>query len=70
MGHRALLDAVKKKLPKRGLVPEDERCQHKRSGQQLFGHMTAGGNGEQDLALGFRNSYDKRPLLGAAAGAL
>jgi hypothetical protein len=49
---------------------KDERYQHNRSGQQMFGHMTiGGGNGEQDLALGFRNSYDKSLLLGAAAGA-
>lgn len=70
VSHRDLIEAVKEELDKRGLVLKDERYQHNRSGQQLFGHMTVGGgNGEQDLALGFRNSYDKSLLLGAAAGA-
>jgi hypothetical protein len=70
VSHRDLIDAVKEELDKRGLVMKDECYQHNRSGRQLFGHMTiGGGNGEQDLALGFRNSYDKSLLLGAAAGA-
>ena len=70
VSHLALIEAVKEELDKRGLVLKDERYQHNRSGQQMFGHMTiGGGNGEQDLALGFRNSYDKSLLLGAAAGA-
>jgi hypothetical protein len=70
VSHADLIEAVKEELDKRGLVLKDERYQHNRSGQQLFGHMTVGGgNGEQDLALGFRNSYDKSLLLGAAAGA-
>ena len=70
VSHGALIEAVKEELDKRGLIMKDERYQHNRSGQQMFGHMTiGGGNGEQDLALGFRNSYDKSLLLGAAAGA-
>lgn len=70
VSHLGLIEAVKEELDKRGLVLKDERYQHNRNGQQLFGHMTVGGgNGEQDLALGFRNSYDKSLLLGAAAGA-
>ena len=70
ISHLALIDAVKEELDKRGLVVKDERYQHNRSGQQMFGHFTVnGGNSEQDLALGFRNSYDKSLLLGAVSGA-
>ena len=69
LSHLDLITSVKEQLDKRGLVVKDERYQENRKGQQMFGHMTvAGYNGEQDMCLGFRNSYDKSMQVGVVGG--
>jgi hypothetical protein len=60
LSHLDLITSVKEQLDKRGLTIKDERYSQNRNGQQMFGHMTVEGyNGDQDMCLGFRNSYDK-----------
>lgn len=69
LSHLDLINSVKEQLDKRGLVLKDERYQQNRNGQQMFGHMTVSGfNDEQDMCLGFRNSYDKTMQVGVVGG--
>lgn len=69
LSHLDLITSVKEQLDKRGLTIKDERYQQNRQGQQMFGHMTvAGYNGDQDMCLGFRNSYDKSMQVGVVGG--
>lgn len=69
LSHLDLINSVKEQLDKRGLTIKDERYQENRKGQQMFGHLTvAGYNGEQDMCLGFRNSYDKSMQVGVVGG--
>lgn len=69
LSHLDLITSVKEQLDKRGLVVKDERYSENRKGQQLFGHITVQGlNGEQDMCLGFRNSYDKSMQVGVVGG--
>ncbi|WP_210521902.1 DUF932 domain-containing protein [Hymenobacter terricola] len=69
LSHIDLITSVKEQLDKRGLTIKDERYQENRKGQQMFGHLTvAGYNGEQDMCLGFRNSYDKSMQVGVVGG--
>ncbi|UOQ96611.1 DUF932 domain-containing protein [Hymenobacter sp. 5317J-9] len=69
LSHLDLINAVKEQLDKCGLQVKDERYQENRKGQQMFGHLTvAGHNGEQDMCLGFRNSYDKSMQVGVVGG--
>jgi Domain of unknown function (DUF932) len=69
LAHLDLIEAVKEQLDKRGLKVKDERYQQNRKGQQMFGHLTvAGHDAEQDMCLGFRNSYDKSMQVGVVAG--
>jgi|GEM_PF-799371 len=69
LSHADLINSVKEQLDKRGLVVKDERYQENRKGQQMFGHMTVEGyNGDQDMCLGFRNSYDKSMQVGVVGG--
>ncbi|GAB2954780.1 hypothetical protein GCM10027048_20380 [Hymenobacter coalescens] len=69
LAHLDLINAVKEQLDKRGLQVKDERYQQNRKGQQMFGHLTvAGHDTEQDMCIGFRNSYDKSMQVGVVAG--
>ena len=69
LSHADLINSVKEQLDKRGLVVKDERYSENRRGQQMFGHVTVQGtNGEQDMCLGFRNSYDKSMQVGVVGG--
>ncbi|MDO7851562.1 DUF932 domain-containing protein [Hymenobacter convexus] len=69
LSHLDLITSVKEQLDKRGLKVKDERYQENRKGQQMFGHLTVEGfNGEQDMCLGFRNSYDKSMQVGVVGG--
>ncbi|MBF9239462.1 DUF932 domain-containing protein [Hymenobacter sp. BT683] len=69
LSHLDLITSVKEQLDKRGLQLKDERYTQNRQGQQMFGHMTVQGlNGEQDMCLGFRNSYDKSMQVGVVGG--
>lgn len=69
LSHADMIDAVREQLDKRGLAVKDERYQQNRAGQQMFGHLTVQGlNGEQDMCLGFRNSYDKSMQVGVVGG--
>ena len=69
LSHLDLITSVKEQLDKRGLTIKDERYQENRKGQQMFGHLTVEGfNGEQDMCLGFRNSYDKSMQVGVVGG--
>ncbi|WP_375418126.1 DUF932 domain-containing protein [uncultured Hymenobacter sp.] len=69
LSHLDLINSVKEQLDKRGLVVKDERYSENRKGQQMFGHVTVQGlNGEQDMCLGFRNSYDKSMQVGVVGG--
>jgi hypothetical protein len=69
LSHLDLITSVREQLDKRGLTIKDERYAQNRQGQQMFGHMTIEGlNGEQDMCLGFRNSYDKSMQVGVVGG--
>ncbi len=69
LSHLDLITSVKEQLDKRGLQVKDERYTQNREGKQMFGHMTIQGlNGEQDMCLGFRNSYDKSMQVGVVGG--
>ncbi|MGI4835105.1 MAG: DUF932 domain-containing protein [Janthinobacterium lividum] len=69
LSHADLINSVKEQLDKRGLTVKDERYSENRKGQQMFGHMTVEGyNGDQDMCLGFRNSYDKSMQVGVVGG--
>ncbi|MCC2546417.1 DUF932 domain-containing protein [Hymenobacter sp. BT175] len=69
LSHLDLITSVKEQLDKRGLAVKDERYTQNRNGQQMFGHLTVQGlNGEQDMCLGFRNSYDKTMQVGVVGG--
>ncbi len=69
LSHLDLITSVKEQLDKRGLKVKDERYSENRKGQQMFGHMTVEGyNGDQDMCLGFRNSYDKSMQVGVVGG--
>ena len=65
LSHADLIGAVMEQLDKKGLIVKDERYTWNRSGQQMFGQVViAGSNGEQDMSLGFRNSYVRWPEQG------
>lgn len=69
LSHGNLINAIQEQLDKCNLVIKDERFSQNRSGHQMFGNFTiAGMNGEQDMNVGFRNSYDKSLQIGVVSG--
>lgn len=67
--HGELVESIKEHLDKLNLVIKDEKYVAARSGMQMFGTMTlAVTNGEQDMQIGFRNSYDKSMQVGIVTG--
>lgn len=69
VSHESLITLVREQLDKKSLKIKDESFSMNRGGKQMFGNFTIeGGNDEQDLNLGFRNSYDKSMQLGLVAG--
>lgn len=69
LSHENLVNAVLEQLDKKGLQVIDERYSIARSGQQMFGAFTInGGNDEQNIQIGFRNSYDKSLQVGMVGG--
>lgn len=69
VSHESMINLVREELDKRSIKIKDERFSANRGGLQMFGQFTLeGGNKEQDLNLGFRNSYDKSMQLGFVAG--
>ncbi len=69
VAHGFVIDSLKERLDKAGLVLADERYTVARHGQQMFGAFTVKGtNEEQDFSIGFRNSYDKSMQLGIVTG--
>lgn len=69
LSHHNLITAIGEQLDKRNLKIIDERYSENRSGQQMFGQFTLKGlNDEQDMNIGFRNSYDKSMQMGIASG--
>ena len=70
VSHMELITCVKEQVDKAGLKIKDEQYFENRGGRQMFGSIIIdGGNKEQDLNIGFRNSYDKSMQLGFVAGA-
>jgi hypothetical protein len=69
LSHENLVNAVLEQLDKKGMQLIDERYSVARSGQQMFGTLTInGGNDEQNIQIGFRNSYDKSLQVGMVGG--
>jgi hypothetical protein len=69
ISHGELVDLVKENIDKSGLIIKDEKIKTAKFGQQLFGTITVGANNvEQDMTIGFRNSYDKSITVGIVAG--
>jgi hypothetical protein len=69
LSHADLITSVLEQMDKRGLAIKDERYSFNKGGQQMFGAFTIdGGHGEQDMQIGFRNSYDKSMQVGLVAG--
>jgi len=69
VSHGSIIDLVSEELDKRKLKITSETYSANRGGQQMFGNFTiAGGNKEQDMNIGFRNSYDKSMQIGMVAG--
>lgn len=68
VAHDELINLVLEHLDKRGLSVKSEHFSTNRGGAQMFGNFTIAGNGEQDMNVGFRNSYDKSMQLGLVAG--
>lgn len=69
VSHEAMINLVREELDKRSIKIKEEQFSANRGGLQMFGQFTLdGGNKEQDLNLGFRNSYDKSMQLGFVAG--
>jgi len=68
--HTDLVNFIKERLDKEGLIVETERYETNKKGSQFFGHLgLASQNSDMRMALGFRNSYDKSLPVGFAAGA-
>lgn len=69
ISHGSLVDAVYEHLDKAGFVVKDEKIQLAKFGNQMFGTVTCTtGDTEQDMTIGFRNSYDKSIPVGIVAG--
>jgi len=69
VSHMELVNALLEQIDKAGLKIKDQRFSANRQGQQMFGNLTIdAGHAEQDINIGFRNSYDKSMQLGFVAG--
>lgn len=69
ISHGSLVDTVYEHLDKAGFVIKDEKIQTAKFGNQIFGTVTCTtGDTEQDMTIGFRNSYDKSIPVGLVAG--
>lgn len=69
VSHMELVNALLEQIDKAGLKIKDEKYSLNRQGMQMFGNFTIeAGNAEQDINIGFRNSYDKSMQLGFVAG--
>jgi hypothetical protein len=69
LSHADLVNSVLESLDKKGYQLKDERYSVARSGQQMFGSMViSADNAEQDMQIGFRNSYDKSLQVGLVSG--
>ena len=70
VSNRQLLETIEEKLYKHNLPIINERFNGNGNMNQMFGVYTIGmGNGEQQMNIGFRNSYDKSLAVGLVAGA-
>jgi hypothetical protein len=70
VSHKVLIERVKEKLDKAGLIIEHERYDANDKITQMFGCFSVGmGNSEQRMSVGFRNSYDKSLAVGLVSGA-
>ncbi len=69
VSHVDLVNSILEQIDKAGLTVKDSRYSQNRGGKQMFGNLTIGANHtEQDMNLGFRNSYDKTLQIGLVAG--
>lgn len=69
VSHVDLINCIRQELDKAKLIIKDERFNVNRAGQQLFGNITVTAeHAEQDMNIGFRNSYDKTLQLGLVTG--
>jgi len=70
VSHAQLIETIEEKLYQRDMVIINERFDSNTFGTQMFGVYTVKhGNQEQNLNIGFRNSYDKSLAVGLVSGA-
>jgi hypothetical protein len=69
VSHTDLVNALLEQIDKAGLKVKDQTFAQNRQGRQMFGCFTlATENSEQEMNIGFRNSYDKSMQLGFVTG--
>ncbi len=69
ISHGSLISAIGEQIDKAGLTIKAEHYSHNRAGKQMFGNFViSAGDAEQDMNIGFRNSYDKSMQVGMVAG--
>lgn len=69
ISNKSLVEAVLEELDKRKLKVIDKTYKMSNNEQQLFANMTIkGGDKEQNMSLGFRNSYNKTLPVGIVSG--
>lgn len=68
--HKILIDTVRERLDAKGLRIVHEGYQINGKGEQMFGHFSVNVEGalEQNMSIGFRNSYDKSLAVGLVSG--
>lgn len=67
--HKVLIESLKERLDKRNMSISTERYSLNDKGTQMFGCFSIQGeDGGQEMALGFRNSYDKSLAVGLVCG--
>ena len=67
--HQVLIETIEEKLYQKDLKIICENFSANKQGRQMFGVFTVkNGNNEQNLNIGFRNSYDKSLPVGLVAG--
>jgi hypothetical protein len=69
VSHAELVNAIMEEIEKAGLKVKDQRYSCNRGGLQMFGNLTlVTDHAEQEMNIGFRNSYDKSMQLGIVTG--